>query len=80
MQPVLLQGEEEAAQKAGLSESMNKEDRVKNLEMFKIDDDEDEGQNAENQSKLNADQQQPQHIDQSKEESKKASGSNEEQN
>ena len=79
MQPVLLQGEEEAAQKAGLSESMNKEDRVKTLEMFKIDDDEEE-QNAENQSKLNADQQQPQHIDQSKEESKKASGSNEEQN
>ena len=78
MQPVLLQGEEEAAQKAGLSESMNKEDRVKTLEMFKIDDDEEE-QNAENQSKLTADQQQPQHVDQGKEESKKAAN-NEDQN
>ena len=48
MQPVLLQGEEEAAQKAGLSESMNKEDRVKTLQMFKIEDDEEEEQNAEN--------------------------------
>ena len=48
MQPVLLQGEEEAAKKAGLSDSMNKAERDKAIDMFKIEDEEEEEQNAEN--------------------------------
>jgi hypothetical protein len=42
IQPVLLQGEEEAARKAGLSDSMSKQDRDKAINMFKIDDEEEQ--------------------------------------
>ena len=44
----MLEGEEEAARKAGLSESMNRDQREKAIDMFKIEDDEEEEQNAEN--------------------------------
>ena len=44
----VLQGEEEAAKKAGLSDSMNKAERDKAIDMFKIEDEEEEEQNAEN--------------------------------
>ena len=48
MQPVLFKGEEEAARKAGLSDSLSKEERDKAIDMFKIEDDEDGEEDAEN--------------------------------
>ena len=48
MQPVLFKGEEEAARKAGLSDSMSKEQRDKAIDMFKIEDDEEGEEDAEN--------------------------------
>ena len=51
MQPVLFKGEEEAARKAGLSDSLTKEQRDKAIDMFKIEDDEEGEDDAENQSK-----------------------------
>ena len=51
MQPVLFKGEEEAARKAGLSDSLSKEERDKAIDMFKIEDDEEGEDDAENQSR-----------------------------
>ena len=55
MQPVLFKGEEEAARKAGLSDSLSKEDRDKAIDMFKIEDDEEGEDDADDRSKRQVD-------------------------